>query len=717
MSHDTNSSAAQAAAVAGALAPDDEQLRLLFLHPSSNDMERLLNVLRSAGHRLRAQRAERADEAQAILESEVIDLVLGRPEVGGLASPAAVELIRRLGKDAPFVLLLPPGLDEALASQAVTAAFRAGARDAVWELDPERFRHAVEREYADLLERRRHRQCQKLLWETERQAREFIASSRDAVAFVHGGMHIYANPSYLKLFGYESFDDLEALPVMDMVDGEDQGRFKEFLRDYDRGKVKEATLSLRGQRADGKAFDVSMAFQPSRMDGEPCMQIIIRDQSRDKELEQQLASLTTQDLLTGLYNRRYFLDLLEETIAQARDGSQRAAVLYLTLDKFKAIKEEVGIAGSDVVLADIARLLQGACGGKTTLARFEAKAYTVLLPGADAAAAEKLAQCLIPRVAGHISEVGGKSVTTTASIGISLLNETTTSVQDVLATAEKGCGLAHAEGGNRFHLVHAAAHVQGDREEVVRWSALIKTALKNNRFRLVYQPIASLRGESAEKYEVAVRMLDQEGGDVLPDIFMPFAERTGLMSYIDRWVIANALQVLAQRRAAGQQGSFFIRISGASLSEPRLLQWIVERIRLARLEADSLVFEISEPVALTHLKQAKLLVGALHQVRCRVALTHFGTERDTWGALNHLDVDFLKLDGSIINGLTQSEAKQATLSKLVEHIHGLNKQCVAVYVEDANCLTYLWQVGMDYIQGNFLQEPQAVMGYDFSQLG
>ena len=237
------------------------------------------------------------------------------------------------------------------------------------------------------------------------------------------------------MFGYADLEDIEGMPILDMVSNDHHTKLKEFLRGYAKGQITDDTLDLVVQHTEGKTFSITMEFSSASMEGESCSQIIIRDQAQSKELEKQLNVLSKQDLLTGLYNHTYFIEQADKMISRAVDGQDKGSLLYIMLDKYEEIKGNVGISGRDHVLTDVATLLKEKVSNLGLLARFEGAVFTLLLNNVDQAQAEKVANGICKLVHNHISEVNQKSVTTTTSIGITNINETTSNLNDCLTRA------------------------------------------------------------------------------------------------------------------------------------------------------------------------------------------------------------------------------------------------------------------------------------------
>lgn len=689
---------------------NDNLLRVLTVFDASEEAEALINTLRNAGHVVRDIRVEDGEDMGTALEENPIDIILAKLKMAQFGARQALEVLARFGRDIPLVVITLPG-KEATAIEVL----KAGARDAVAEDQGERLKHIVKREVSDLRERRNQRRCEQMLRETEKRAKALIDSSRDAIAYVHDGMHIYSNSAYLKMFGYEDIDDVMGLPIMDMVSAEDHPRLKEFLRGYAKGESMDSQLTVHGQNSENHKFKIKMEFSPASYEGESCTQIIIRDQASNKELEQKLSVMSQMDLLTGLYNRNFFIEHLDQYILRAVEGQARGALIYIALDRYQEIRTEQGIGASDHLLTDIANLLKGKLANLGMLARFEGPVFTLLVQNADSKQSEKIATGICKIIGEHFADVGGKTEKTTASIGITLLNETTSNSQDCISRAEKGSLIAQKEGGNRFHMYNPAIEEMAEQEQASVWTSRIKIALKENRFRLLFQPIVSLHGEPGAHYETLLRMQDENGQDIPPGEFIPAAEQSGLMVFVDRWVMVNAFVLLSKLQREGKKTRLFIKLSSATLADPDFLPWLRDRVSTLKLDADNLVFQISEESALNFLKQAKALTTGLQELHCRTALEGFGLEQNTYQSLKHLKVNYIKVHMKLIHGLAQNVEHQEKVKGIAEHANSQNIQTIAAFVEDANSLAVLWQCAVDFIQGHFLQQPASEMNYDFEE--
>ena len=682
---------------------DKKTIRLLILEDSQNEAERLVSLFRNSGRATRVHRLTSSDDLADVLQ-QPWDLLITAPSSENLDPTEAITAIRRQSKDIPAIQLLADNDPDS-----ITEALTLGAQDALPQGDDERLLLVANRELNNLEERRGRRAAEVALREAEKRCQLLLDSSVDAITYVHDGMHIYANRSYLALFAYEDADELEGMPMIDLIDCGDQARFKDFLKSYQNAEGS-AELSCTGVTASGQSFPARMSFSPATYDGEPCIQVVIRAESDNAELEERLREISTQDLVTGLFNRTHFLELMDQAAERAVKSSEAHSLAYLRIDRYANLQAEVGLSGIDLLLADLANLLRSHFPANTPIARFGDDVFGVLQPGLTPEQARSQLAALLKKVEAHLFDINGRTLQTTLSIGVAGLNETTARAQDVLDRAHRCAD--ELQDGNALRLYDPAEELAAaaNRGNVV---AMIQHALEKNSFRLLFQPIISLRGDSNENYEVLLRLLNPQGEEVPAAEFIAAAQEARLAEKIDRWVILNAVKLLAEHRSKGHDTRLFIHLSANSLQDQTLLPWLSVALKAARLPADALTFQFNEPDAVTYLKQAKALTQGLAELHCKVALNQFGGAINPFNTLKHLHVDFVKIDGSYSQDLGKPENQEA-LKTLLASLHAQAKLTIVPFVESASVLATLWQAGVNYIQGHYLQGPSQSMDYDFS---
>jgi len=667
-------------------------IRLIVIDESDSDAEVILNRLRKARYPIRPRYVE--DEEDLQVDDLTVDQVC--------------EMVSSSKQDIPVIVLV-----KKLDSKSMAALLNIGAKQVIWYNDNGCLPIVVGRELKNLAERRKRKHLEQLYKETQKHNKMLLETSRDAIAYVYDGMHIHANPSYLKMFNYKSMDDIEGLPIMDLVSLDDQTKFKDFMREFmEDDKEEERQIDLEGLKSSKKRFKLKMEFSHAIYDSERCIQVIIRDQLQNQELEQKLKEVSRRDQLTGLLNRQYFFELLEKALAKAMETHTRSVLFYIALDNFIQIRESVGVAGVDPVIQNIAQVINRLSEGGS-LARFG----DLLLADKDGkkyAAAGKTAEKICKVVADCLTELNDQTVVTTCSIGITQVLASSATPQDVLTDAHAACKMAMESGGNRYELYKPRQSSEQGSMKSSDMAKLIETAIEEKRLSLRYQPIISLQDETQEIYEVFLRMVDQEGKNVPVGELFDAAEQANLGMLLDKWVLQEATDVLVKQQKAGHETYFFIKLSDQAIQDENVLLHIRKLLKKSQLPGERLVLELSESIAIGQIKLAKTFINQLKMFGCKTALEHFGTGLNYATTLKHLSVDYVKIDAQYSKELSNNAENQQTVQDIVKMAHELGKLTIAEAVEEANSLTVLWSSEVDYAQGHYIQEPLEELEFDFS---
>lgn len=682
---------------------DRKTIRLLILEDSQNEAERIVSLFRNAGHATRVHRITSLDDLNDALKN-IWDLCIAAHHSKNLAPLSALQTIQRTARDISFIQLI-----EDNSADLRTEMLELGVQDAVPRNEDELLVLVAKRELANLEERRERRSAEVALREAEKRCQLLLDSSVDAIAYVHDGMHVYANRTYLQLFGYADHDEMEGMPMIDLIAAQDQASFKDFLKHY-RSEEGNADLTCTGVTATNDNFKASISFSPAHYDGEPCVQVVIRVAHDNAELEEKLREISSQDIVTGLYNRQHFLELLDNAAERAVKVGQPSSVAYIKVDHYPTLQSDLGIAGIDLLLADLANILRQQLSQGSQIARFADDVFTVLTQNITPEQSQDELLALMKKVETQLFDINGRTAQTSLTIGVAGLNEKTSKATDVLKRAHDCADEAKAINTLKIYNPADEIAAAASRGDVI---AMLQQALENNSFKLLFQPIISLRGDKDELYEVLLRLTSPQGEEVPPSDFINAAIAAGFAEKIDRWVLLNSIKLLTEHRSTGHQTRFFIHLSSASIQDPSLLPWLSVALKASRLPADSIILQIRETDAVAYLSQAKQLAKGLHDLHCQVALGQFGCTLNPFNTLKHLDIDFVKIDGSFTKELSVPENQEA-LKETLAALHAQAKQSIVPFVESASVLSVLWQAGVNYIQGHYLQGPSQAMNYDFS---
>ncbi|PHQ26899.1 diguanylate cyclase [Marinobacter guineae] len=684
-------------------------VHLLILDPSQNDAESLVSLLRNSGKATRAHRITSEEDLEETLKAGNWDLFLARDLDEEFSADDALAMIRRMDKDIPFILLT-----EQASRERTVAMMKAGAQDTVPFEYTDLLVLVVNRELAALEERRRRRVLESHLREAEQRCQLLLESSKDAIAYINDGMHIYANQSYMEFLGYDDIDDLICIPVLDTLTPESQDKYKGFMKSFAEKAEDGMTMNCTARRSDDHELNVTMSVSAATYDGETCTQIVLQPEHSDAELEEKLRQISSQDLLTGLYNRQYLMDALAEAISNAGKNNETGALAYIALDNFMSMKSQVGISGADLLLGDLANLLKEQAGDDLALARLSDDAFSLLCQPCDEKTMADHAERIRKAVEDHLFDINGRTVQLTLSIGVAAITENSPKAEELMARAHTASAEVrklegHAQ-GNGVVLYNPADFETLDESNSVE---AIQKALEENRFRLLFQPIINLRGEGEEHYEAFVRMLEKDDKEVSPYDFLPPTGPSDTAIKIDRWVILQTIKQLSSHRSRGHDTRLFLNVTAETLQDKTFTPWLSVALKAARLPGESLIFQIREGDANNYMKQARDFTKAVHELHCKVSISQFGCALNPFNTLKHIDTDYVKIDGSFTEEIQKSDKAKEQVKEMVKSLQNNGKLTIIPLVENAGVLATLWQAGVNYIQGYYLQAPVPEMNYDF----
>ena len=684
----------------------DAAIELLIIDDSRQKADECVTALRNAGI---AAHLKRIDSKALLLKDTLkkhFDIALFTESSNGILLEQAITLFQYNAANLPLIILTPED-SEVSYSQLMGG----GVRDVVAADDMDHLKLVVLRELSDLKVRKNLAKATHALSEAENRCTALIDSSRAAIAYVHEGMHIRANPTYMQLFGCTTIEDIEGLPILELIAPNHLSTFKKLLRSLPNSANKSTRIEC--LRSTGEIFTATLEFAEASIDGEPCTQVTIRDRTIQSELEEKLDLLSNKDTHTGLYNRQYFFDKLEATTNIALDNGPATTLYYIILDDFQETKNRSGVVVADAIIIEIGNILEPLASENNILARFGDHTFTLLVADQTPEEIEALAERICTTIRTHKFSASTQLVSPTCSIGITTTAPETTCAQDMLNLAYHACESARQSGGDQFAF---SVQSEGDDEanDENDLSQLIEHALTHDRFQLVYQPIVSLQGDTRENYAALVRLLDSNDEEIQPHHFLKQAEQLGRMVDIDRWIIRKAIATLSSQRKTGRKVNFFINISASSLNDEGLLLWICDCLREFEAKGPWITLQISESTVRNNIVAARQLSEGLQKIKCSLAIDHFGLSPEPEKLLNNLSVNLIMFAPGFMHDLASHQEKQDTLDAVNKLAHTFDIKTVATGVEDASSLAILWTIGVNYIRGYFLQEPSHSLNYDFN---
>lgn len=525
------------------------------------------------------------------------------------------------------------------------------------------------------------------------------------------GDFISVNPSMAKFMGYPTADEfMRCVHTGEHQVFMDMGQYHEFRRAVlERGQV--LNYEAQGHRKDGAPFWCSLS---AKLVDKDLIEGFVVDVTDRKNSEEQLTFLARHDPLTGLVNRREFEIRLERALFTARREAISHALLYMDLDQFKLVNDTCGHIAGDELLRQITIQLQDHMRSIDTLARLGGDEFGVLLENCNGEDATNVAHKLRQLIQDFRFAWDNKVFTLGVSIGLVIIDDKTESVKSSLSLADAACYAAKDAGRNRVHEYTPQDWELASKQREMQWASRITQALEEDRLVLYKQEIApvdpakhDIRVEGCH-YEILVRMVD-DGTEVYPGAFIPAAERYNLMPALDRWVLTKVFRWLdSERDHLEALSECAINLSGLTLSDDAFPGFLRRLFETYPVPPDKVCFEITETVAVTNLSSTIEFINEFKQLGCKFSLDDFGSGFSSYGYLKNLPVDYLKIDGTFVKDICDDPIDYAMVESINRIGHVMGKQTIAEFVESAEILEKLGDLGVDFAQGYWITRPQRL---------
>lgn len=558
-----------------------------------------------------------------------------------------------------------------------------------------------------------HHRLTTALYEEKERLQVTLASIADAVLTTDmDGRILFLNPVAEQLTGW-SLADAQGRPHEEVFRIHDS-QSDEVLPSPVTRCLREQTITSLDEGAvllsrQGERHEVQDSAAPVRtVDGHIIGAVLVfQNVTHARNLQRELSYNASHDALTGLYNRLKFEQELNAAWQQAQAGTIQHALCFIDLDRFKVVNDSAGHAAGDLLLRELGTLLRDSLRGSDAVARIGGDEFALLLRDCDLVQAETVAEKIIASIGAVRFNWQNRIYDVGASAGIVAITAETRSPAELMSQADVACYTAKHAGRNRAALYRAGSEdVERQHREILMASGL-REALEQHRFELHAQTIVPTRatGSTAQHVELLLRLRDVQGQLISPATFIPAAERFGLMSSIDRWVVRQVLVELVPWLQERPELHVGINLSGNSLSDPDFLPELLELIAASPLDPQRLLFELTETAVINKLSVASALISQVRERGCRIALDDFGAGLSSFAYLKHFRVDYVKIDGSFIRTLDQDPLDRAIVESINQVAHHLGAETIAEFVESQATFELLGTIGVDYAQGYALGKP------------
>ena len=673
----------------GATAPSTSAV-VVVVAPFEENAKRIESCLRNAGHRVRTIWISDAGDLDQQLRKSPPDVLLASNHASSVPLKLVIDTCRRF---APLVPVL--ALTSQLAGETASEAVAAGARDLVADGDPESLAH-LEKVYLRELQAQRNlhalSRAHTQLADYESRYAQLIDGTGDAVAHIFEGIVSKANPAFSQLLGYDNAADLAGMPLMDLICPEHHTSARDHLKQLNNGRADGKPFECHLLGKAGNSIPIRAQLTRGESDGERFVEMLIRAES---------SKSGTSVAQSG---RIEFFKQLE---SPPRTALPRA-VVFVVIDKSPLLEERVGFLDFEQIMLQVIDSLRKMIGESDALFRFSTSEFSLLLERPDAADFEKIATALVQTLGSQIFSTRDHESQLSLSGTVYPLGANDAPIQVCRDLVHEARRLS-AAGGNKHVVLGPTARADAEDKDQQRRADAVRKALEEGRFKLTYQTIASLEGDPRPHYDVLIRMINDQGVEVHAGDFISVAERAGLMEDIDRWVVTRALKVMTSRQTHKDGTMLFVKLSESTLKQSEaFLAWLQDSLKGRRLNQDEICFELQESVLQNHIRKAKLLTKSLRELGAGVAIEHFGVGASSAQLMEHLPINFFKFHMNYTHDFSEKDVQKKMLDYM-ELAKKHNIKAIVCHVEDANVMAQLWQMGVNFVQGYHVQEPEVVM--------
>ena len=685
-----------------------DTVRILIVDPDASRAEAVLNVFRDAGHATRGCHITSQESLEAALtEPRRWSLILfsGMPEGQTLSS--MIDFITQQGRDIPAIALV-----NSAEPAEVFELSRLGVRAVVSSDNEEHLLLIAIKEIEDLKIRWHYRRMSVALNESEKQRRMLLDDQVDAIVYVGDGIIRYANPAFMKMVGRAEKDSLVGVNFCELVAENDRQHVEEFLANTEDSGQAIAVIQCPLICGEKEQL-VRAVIRPTSFEGELTLSLQVRSDVEEAGQIVQPGAVQeyAPDSNTGMYSKQQFQEKLDVAVQMVMAGKRKMTLLCATLDSLKAIHEKHGRSVSQPMLMIAAKRLTEQLGKEHFAVSWGGGIFMMLLKAEEKEQIQTIADQLIEAMTSEPVEAGGETLPLKVSMGAITLTDTSNDQNTLLVRARHAATQAQKQGGSKlcFYQKRKVNVVSSVEKHL---AGMVSQALNNDNMQLLYQPVVSLKGVPEEYYEVFLRMTDVRGREHDAASFRTKLEKSVLWSKVDRWQLIQASKELMAKRREGRDTRLIVHVGAMAVTDESFLPWLGVAVKAAGIPPQAIAIELSEPNLAKLKKEIPDFFKSLKTMGCQTVISDFGCSLNPMAAIAPLDVDLVKVDPSFTRDLT-SKNKGDELQKMIEALG--TKQCkiIVPQVQSAKEMTPLWQSGVDYIQGPFLQSPATAMTFDF----
>ncbi len=543
---------------------------------------------------------------------------------------------------------------------------------------------------------------------------KILDTSRDAICYIHEGLHTYANASYLELFDIDGTEDASILSILELVAPDDQASLKSILKDVSKNHTSGST-SLNFKSGD-EFFHTDIEYNPVLVEGETCVQFVLHMQTEESiELQEQLSYVSERDHETGFLHRKSLIDKIQEAIESAQAGQAPSTYIQIDIANIDTIKDQFGISAIDKLSAHIAEALKQVCSENETLGKITDESFGILTSENNEDQLTSLGNQFREAIESDPVTIKNQKISPEIYIGATTLEPSVEDVSDAMSAAKSARDYAWENEIQTLYIFASEARSLTGTLLDQKWTQELQDAIRENRLQLLFQPVVSIAGSSEDRYQVYTQLVSKEGAKISVAELLPSIERSGVSAMLDRWVVTTALKKLAEHTDKSPESLFFIKLTTGALNDQQFTPWLEKQCKNYNINPFRLVFDMREESIVSHLKDARDFASRLQQLGCQIAIDAFGISQEPEKILSMIPASYLKLSFQLMASLKNGDKDRIEeIKHICEQAKNKNTMTIAPFVESAEALSQIWSINIDFVSGDFFSEPSDKLGYDFS---
>ncbi len=631
-----------------------------------------------------------------------LSVVLLGPSADHQQVPDCLQYLQREQTGCRWINVIALQGESALSTQQLLERLQFRPSSTVLDSDQDGLRQVLANSLLALHQTDKTKKLQQRLTDIEERYEMLLDTSSEAIAFVLSGLHIYANPAYLELTGFEDLRVLSEKSLLELVSTNNaEDNLKKTLVDLEKHTLSQASLDV-SLVGINDSPDLQAVLHPARFSGEKCIQVTLRERPA---VVLPASAFPVSAEIEGMLSRRGFLSEAQSMLTG--DTENRAVgILCISVDDFDSIKEHVGFANSDALINERAQLLLECLSEETDkVTRYSEHIFVVMVQRTQRPAVEQVVEHIIETFSSRIAEVNETSTTVTCSIGFCFAGRQTKNIDILISQSVRAAREASAEGGKRSKRFRPTLQSVDDGNERAQWQERLRHAIDQSELKLITSLISDINDD--QEQITGLELCLPKSDDVEQTYGMELKQAiagSALTAELDR----HAIRVMLENLQNSQQ-SLMLSITPVNHDPKALADWIMASLKYAGISGTRLIFCVSSYDLQQNLQPTDILRRALNGTGIRWALDHYGATDNAVQLIKHLQPEFARLCPTKVPQ-TSEMARTEPFPSLVRAAREVNSQLIACSVDSADCLPSLWQSGITLIQGDFLKQKQQLVG-------